>query len=147
MFYRKVDTKKGSSGNQSGLPWEIEVHVITTLLSADWLQGPAEPPGGNATRLFFSQVAYLVHDNLDILMFSSVLVGLCVRSELSCEEDFLSFLEELPRDDLLVVVEFLLEDDAAEEASALVILCEVLGECESCESLTFVRCHVCSKSA
>ena len=111
------------------------------------MQGPAEPPGGNATRLFFSQVAYLVNDNLDILMFGSVLVSPCVRSELACEEDFLSLLEEIPRDDLLVVVEFLLEDDAAEEASALVILCEVLGECESCESLTFVRCHVCSKSA
>jgi hypothetical protein len=67
--------------------------------------------------------------------------------ELSGKEDFLTFLEKIPWDALLVVVELLLEDDAAEEASVLVILREVLREGESCESLTFVRCHVCSKSA
>ena len=103
-------------------PWEIEVHVITTLLSADWLASSGRPAGEDATRLFFSQVAYLVHDNLDILMLSTVLVGPCVRSELSCKENLLTFLEKVPRDDLLVLVELLLEDDAAEEASVLVIL-------------------------
>ena len=100
-----------------------------------------------ATRLFFSQVAYLVHDNLDVLMFGTVLVGPCVRVELTCEEDFLSFLEEIPRDDLLVVVELLLEDNATEEACLFAVLGEVLRECEACESHSFVRCHVGCKSA
>ena len=108
---------------------------------------PADPPEGIATRLFFSQVAYLVHDNLDILMFDTVLVCPRVRSKLSCKEDFLSFLEEIPRDDLLVVVELLLEDDAAEEARGLAVLGEVLRESEACECLSFVRCHVGCKSA
>ena len=80
-------------------------------------------------------------------MLSSVLVGPCIRSEFSCKENLLTFLEKVPRNDLLVVVELLLEDDAAEEASVLIVLGEVLGECESCESLSFVRCHVGSKSA
>ena len=80
------------------------------------MQGPAEGRLGSATRLLFSQVAYLVHDNLDVLMLGTVLVGPCVRVELACEEDFVSLPEEISRDDLLVVVELLLEDDAAEEA-------------------------------
>ena len=84
------------------------------------MQGPAERRLGLATRLLFSQVAYLVHDNLDILMFGTVFVGPCVRVKLSSEEDFLTLLEEVPRDGLLVVVELLLEDDAAEEARLLV---------------------------
>ena len=100
-----------------------------------------------ATRLLFSQVAYLVHDNLDVLTFNTVLVGPCVRVELTCEEDFLSLLEEIPRDDLLVLVELLLEDDATEEACLFAVLGEVLRECEACESLSFVRCHVGCKSA
>lgn len=37
-------SKKGSSDHQYGLPWEIEVHVITTLLSADRQASPTEPP-------------------------------------------------------------------------------------------------------
>ena len=100
-----------------------------------------------ATRLFISQIAYLVHDNLDVMMLSTVLVGPCVRVELTCEEDFLPLLEEVPRDDLMVIVKLLLEDDAAEEARGLIILGEVLREGESCESLSFVGCHVGCKSA
>ena len=80
-------------------------------------------------------------------MFGSVLVSPCVRSKLSCKENFLSLLEEVPWNGLLVVIELLLEDDAAEEASVLILLGEVLGESESCESLSFVRCHVGCKSA
>ena len=80
-------------------------------------------------------------------MLDSVLVGPSVRVELSGKEDFLAFLEEIPWDALLVVVELLLEDDAAEEARGLVVLGEVLRESEACESLSFVRCHVGSKSA
>ena len=67
---------------------------------------------GLATRLFLSQVEYLVHDNLDVLMLGTVLVGPGVRVKLSGEEDFLTLLEKVPRDGLLVVVEFLLEDYA-----------------------------------
>ena len=52
-------------------------------------------------------------------MLDSVLVGPSVRVELSSKEDFLTFLQEIPWDALLVVVEFLLEDDAAEEARGL----------------------------
>ena len=37
-------------------------------------------------------------------MFDSVLVGPCVRVELSGKEDFLTFLEEIPWDALLIVV-------------------------------------------
>ena len=62
------------------LPWEIEVHVITTLLTADWLASSGRPAGGDATQLFFSQVAYLIHDNLDILMLSTILVSPSIRS-------------------------------------------------------------------
>ena len=102
---------------------------------------------GLATRLFLGQVAYLVHDNLDVLMLGTVLVGPGIRVKLSGEEDFLTLLEKVPRDDLLVVVEFLLEDDAAEEARGLVVLAEVLCKGEACESLSFVRCHVGCKSA
>ena len=80
-------------------------------------------------------------------MLDSVLVGPCVRVELSGKEDFLTFLEESPWDALLIVGKFLLKDDAAEEAGGLVILGEVLREVESCESLSFVRCHVGCKSA
>ena len=80
-------------------------------------------------------------------MLDSVLVGPCVRMELSGKEDFLTFLEKIPWDALLVIVELLLEDDAAEEARGLVVLDEVLRECEACESLSFVRCHVGCKSA
>ena len=80
-------------------------------------------------------------------MLSTVLVGPCVRSELSCKENLLSFLEKVPRYDLLVLIELLLEDDAAEEARGLVVLGEVLRECEACESLSFVKCHVGCKSA
>ena len=100
-----------------------------------------------ATRLFLSQVAYLVHDDFEILMLDSVLVGPSVRVELSGKEDFLTFLEEIPWDALLVVLELLLEDYAAEEARGLVVLGEVLRESEACESLSFVRCHVGCKSA
>ena len=125
----------------------MEVHVITTPLRADWLARSGRSAGGIATRLFFSQVAYLVHDDFDILMLDSVLVGPSVRMELSGKEDFLTFLEVIPWDALLVVVELLLEDYAAEEARGLVVLGEVLRECEACESLSFVRCHVGSKSA
>ena len=32
-----MNTEKGSSGITLGLPWEIEVHVIPTLLCADRL--------------------------------------------------------------------------------------------------------------
>ena len=42
-------------------------------------------------------------------MLGTVLVGPCVRVELASEEDFLSLLEEIPRNDLLVVVELLLD--------------------------------------
>ena len=35
---------------------------------------PADPPEGKAIRLLLSQVAYLVHDNLDVLMLGTVLV-------------------------------------------------------------------------
>ena len=80
-------------------------------------------------------------------MLDSVLVGPSVRVELSSKEDCLTFLEKIPWDALLVVVEFLLEDDAAEEARGLVVLGEVLRECEACESLSFVRCHVGCNSA
>ena len=80
-------------------------------------------------------------------MLDTVLVGPSVRVESSGKEDFLTFLEKVPWDVLLVVVELLLEDDAAEEARGLVILGEVLREVESCESLSFVRCHVGCKSA
>ena len=80
-------------------------------------------------------------------MLDTVLVGPSVRVELTCKEDFLTFLEKVPWDVLLVVVELLLEDDAAEEARGRVILGEVLRECEACESLSFVRCHVGCKSA
>ena len=52
-------------------------------------------------------------------MLDSVLVSPCVRVELSGKEDFLTFLQKIPWDALLVVVEFLLEDDAAEEARGL----------------------------
>jgi hypothetical protein len=52
-------------------------------------------------------------------MLDSVLVDPSVRVELSSKEDFLTFLEKIPWDALLVVVEFLLEDDAAEEARGL----------------------------
>ena len=55
-------------------------------------------------------------------MLSTVLVGPCVRCEFSCKDNLLAFLEKVPRDDLLVIVELLLEDDAAEEASVLIIL-------------------------
>ena len=55
-------------------------------------------------------------------MLSTVLVGPCIRCKFSCKDNLLTFLEKVPRDDLLVVVELLLEDDAAEEASILVIL-------------------------
>ena len=79
-------------------------------------------------------------------MLDSVLVSPCVRVELTCEEDFLSLLEEIPRDDLLVLVELLLEDDATEEACLFAVLGEVLRECEACESHSFVRCHVGCKS-
>ena len=92
------------------------------FLSADWQARSGRPAGGDATQLFLSQVAYLIHDNLDVLMLSTVLVGPCIRSEFSCKENLLTFLEKVPRNDLLVVVELLLEDDAAEEASVLVIL-------------------------
>ena len=92
-----------------------------------------------ATRLFFSQVAYLVHDNFDILMLSTVLVGLCVRSELSCKENLLSFLEEIPWDALLVVIELLLEDDAAEEARGLVVLLDLLVILHNCIGLMIER--------
>ena len=88
-----ANTKKGSQVNHSELPWEIEVHVITTLLRADWLASSGRPAGGDATRLLLGQVAYLIDDNLDILMLSTVLVGPCVRGELSCEEHLLTFLE------------------------------------------------------
>ena len=118
-----------------------------TLLRADWLASPGRSAGGDATRLLLSQVAYLVDDDLEILMLDSVLISPCVRVELSGKEDFLTFLQKIPWDALLVVVELLLEDDAAEEARGLVVLGEVLRECESCESLSFVRCHVCCKSA
>ena len=55
-------------------------------------------------------------------MLDSVLISPCVRVELSGKEDFLTILEKVPWDVLFVVVELLLEDDAAEEASILVIL-------------------------
>ena len=55
-------------------------------------------------------------------MLGTVLVGLCVRMDLSSEDDLLSLLEEIPRDDMLVLVELLLEDDAAEEAGLLAVL-------------------------
>ena len=93
MRYERNDTKKGSPVNHSGPPWEIEVHVITTLLCAERLASSGRPAGGEATRLFLSQVAYLVHDNLDILMLGTVLVGPCVRGELSCEKHLMTFLE------------------------------------------------------
>ena len=111
------------------------------------MQGPAERRLGLATRLIFSQVAYLVHDNLDILMFGTVFVGPRVRVKLSSEEDFLTLLEEVPRDGLLVVVKLLLEDDTAEEDGLLVSSYEVLREVEACECLVLVRSHVGCKSA
>ena len=55
-------------------------------------------------------------------MLSTVFVGTCIWSEFSCKENLLTFLKKVPRDDLLVLFELLLEDDAAEEASVLVIL-------------------------
>lgn len=93
------------------------------------------------------QVAYLVHDNLDVLMLGTVLVGPGIRMELSCKEDFLTLPEKVPRDGLLVVVKLLLEDDTAEESGCLAVLAEVLREGKPCESLSFVRCHVCCESA
>lgn len=102
------------------LPWEIEVHVITTLLTADWLASSGRPAGGDATQLFFSQVAYLVHDDVEAFVFNTFFVSPVVWSELSCDEDFLSLLQKIPRDGLLVVIELLLEDDAAEEDGLLV---------------------------
>ena len=68
----------------------MEVHVITTLLRADLQARSGRPAGGDATRLFLSQVAYLIHDDFEILMLDSVLVGPGVRVELSGKEDFLT---------------------------------------------------------
>ena len=41
-----MNTEKGSSGITLGLPWEIEVHVIPTLLSADRLARSGRTAGG-----------------------------------------------------------------------------------------------------
>ena len=43
----KENTEKGSSGITLGLPWEIEVHVIPTLLSADRLARSGRNAGRN----------------------------------------------------------------------------------------------------
>ena len=80
-------------------------------------------------------------------MFNTVFVSPVVWSELSCDEDFLSLLQKIPRDDLLVVIELFLEDDAAEEDGLLVCSHEVLREVEACECLVLVRSHVGCKSA
>ena len=101
----------------------------------------------HAVWLLPVQTAYLVHYYLDILMLGAVLVGPCIRMELSCKEDFLTLREKVPRDGLLVVVKLLLEDDTAEESGCLAVLAEVLREGKPCESLSFVRCHVCCESA
>lgn len=93
------------------------------------------------------QVAYLIHDNLDVLMLGTVLVCPGIRMKLSGEEDFLTLPEKVPWNRLLIVVEFLLEDDTAKEAGCLAVLTEVLREGKPCESLSFVRCHVCCESA
>ena len=42
----KANTEKGSSGITLGLPWEIEVHVIPTLLSAERLARSGRTAGG-----------------------------------------------------------------------------------------------------
>ena len=72
-------------------------------------------------------------------MLDSVLVGPSVRGELSGKEDFLAFLEEIPWDALLVVVELLLEDDAAEEARGLVVLLDLLVILHNCIGLMIER--------
>lgn len=58
-------SKKRSSDHQSGLPWEIEVHVITTLLSADRQASPgaAVPP---STRSSIRSYRYISVKNSDI---------------------------------------------------------------------------------
>ena len=80
-------------------------------------------------------------------MFNTFFVSPVVWSELSCDEDFLSFLQKIPRYGLLVVIELLLEDDTAEEDGLLVCSHEVLREVEACECLVLVRSHVGCKSA
>ena len=80
-------------------------------------------------------------------MFNTFFVSPVVRCDLSCDEDFLSLLQKIPRDDLLVVFKLLLEDDTAEEDGLLVSSYEVLREVEACESLVLVRSHVGCKSA
>ena len=93
------------------------------------------------------QTAYLVHYYLDILMLGAVLVGPCIRMELSCKEDFLTLREKVPRNGLLIIIELLPEYHAAEEARGLAFLGEVLREREPCECLSFVGSNVCCKSA
>ncbi len=79
------------------------------------MQGSGRSAGGKATRLFFSQVAYLVDDDVEAFVFNTFFVSPVVWSELSCDEDFMYLLQKIPRDDLLAVVKLLIEDDAAEE--------------------------------
>ena len=46
IYKRIITQKKGSSDISLGLPWEIEVHVIPTLLSAEWLARSGRTAGG-----------------------------------------------------------------------------------------------------
>ena len=72
-------------------------------------------------------------------MLDTVLVGPSVRVELTCKEDFLTFLEKVPWDVLLIVIELLLEDDAAEEARGLVVLLDLLVILHNCIGLMIER--------
>ena len=51
-------SQKRSSDHQSGLPWEIEVHVITTLLSADRQASPRRSEVLDTARTEDSTFAY-----------------------------------------------------------------------------------------